>query len=73
VAEMARTRAEIEKMGRRCLAYEADVALYGRAREVVDDGIRGCGRIDVLIRARRNPRASPSSARPSGTRPSISI
>jgi 3-oxoacyl-[acyl-carrier protein] reductase len=49
VAEMARTRAEIEKMGRRCLAYEADVALHSRAREVVDDVIRGWGRIDVLI------------------------
>lgn len=36
-AEMARTRSEIEKMGRPCLAYEADVALHGRAREVVED------------------------------------
>ena len=47
--EMARTRAEIEAMGRSCLTYEADVALYGRARDVVDDVIRRWGRVDVLI------------------------
>jgi 3-oxoacyl-[acyl-carrier protein] reductase len=47
--EMARTREEIEEPGRLCLAYEADVVLHGRAREVVDDVIRKWGRIDVLI------------------------
>jgi len=47
--EMARTRAEIERMGRSCLSYEADVALHGRAREVVDDVIGRWGRVDALI------------------------
>jgi 3-oxoacyl-[acyl-carrier protein] reductase len=47
--EMARTRAEIAAMGRSCLAYEADVAVYARAREVVGDVMRQWGRIDVLI------------------------
>src|SRR5215471_18484280 len=47
--EMARTRAEIEQMGSPCLAYEADVALHTRAREVVNDVIRHWGRIDALI------------------------
>ena len=39
-SEMARTRSEIEQLRSPCLAYEADVALYGRAREVVDDVVR---------------------------------
>src|SRR5262249_25454086 len=47
--EMARTRAEIENLGRPCLAYEADVALHARAREVVKDVIRQWGRVDVLV------------------------
>jgi NAD(P)-dependent dehydrogenase (short-subunit alcohol dehydrogenase family) len=47
--EMARTRAEIEQMGSPCLAYEADVALHTRAREVVNDVIRHWGRVDALI------------------------
>jgi 3-oxoacyl-[acyl-carrier protein] reductase len=48
-AEMARTRSEIEQLGCPCLAYEADVAVHGRAREVVDDVIKQWRRIDVLI------------------------
>jgi 3-oxoacyl-[acyl-carrier protein] reductase len=47
--EMTRTRAEIEKMNRPCLSYQADVALHGRAREVVDDVIQRWGRVDVLV------------------------
>ena len=48
-AELARTRAEIEAIGRPCLVYEADVAMHARARAVVDDIIRQWGRIDVLV------------------------
>jgi len=47
--EMAHTRSEIEQLGCPCLTYEADVALYGRARDVVNDVIRQWQRIDVLI------------------------
>jgi NAD(P)-dependent dehydrogenase (short-subunit alcohol dehydrogenase family) len=47
--EMMRTRAEIEKMNRPCLSYQADVALHDRVREVVDYVIRRWGRVDVLV------------------------
>ena len=36
-------------MGRPCLAYEADVTLHDRAREVVNDVIQHWRRVDVLI------------------------
>jgi NAD(P)-dependent dehydrogenase (short-subunit alcohol dehydrogenase family) len=47
--ELARTKTEIEQMGRPCLAYEADVTLHDRAREVVNDVIQHWRRVDVLI------------------------
>src|SRR5262245_50758875 len=48
--EMARTSSQIEQLGCPCFAYEADVALYGRARKVVNDVIRQWQHIDVLIK-----------------------
>lgn len=48
-AEMARTRSEIETIGRPCLPFEADVALHRRVREVGEDVMQNWGRIDVLI------------------------
>lgn len=49
VDEIARTRGEIEALGRRCLTYNADVADFARAQEVVDDAIAQFGRIDFLL------------------------
>jgi hypothetical protein len=37
---LARTREEIEAIGRPCRGYAADVAVHERAREVGDDVIR---------------------------------
>jgi 3-oxoacyl-[acyl-carrier protein] reductase len=47
--EMARTRGEIEGMGRRCATYHADVAEFARAQEVVDDIRATFGRLDFLL------------------------
>ena len=35
--EMKRTAGEIEALGRKALTYQADVASFARAHEVVDD------------------------------------
>ncbi|HIF21650.1 MAG TPA: SDR family oxidoreductase [Gemmatimonadetes bacterium] len=47
--EMQRTRGEIEAMGRTALVYEADVASYSRAQEVVDEVVAQWGRVDFLL------------------------
>jgi len=47
--EMARTEAEIQGLGRRCLTYRADVASFGRAQEVAGDVLARWGRIDFLL------------------------
>lgn len=47
--EMARTKAEIDAKGRRCLTYHADVADFARAQEVADDVLTQFGRIDFLL------------------------
>lgn len=49
VDELARTKAEIEAMGVPCLTFEADVADYGRAKEVAAEVVGAWGRIDVLV------------------------
>ena len=49
VPEMANTKAEIEAMGVPCLSFEADVADYGRAKEVARGVLAEWGRIDILI------------------------
>jgi 3-oxoacyl-[acyl-carrier protein] reductase len=46
---MQRTRGEIEAMGRTALVYEADVASYSRAQEVVDEVVGQWGRVDFLL------------------------
>jgi 3-oxoacyl-[acyl-carrier protein] reductase len=46
---MQRTRGEIEAMGRTALVYEADVASYSRAQEVVDEVAAQWGRVDFLL------------------------
>lgn len=48
-AEMARTRGEIEALGRSCLSYQADVADFARAQEVAADVLARTGRIDFLL------------------------
>ncbi|MCC7047815.1 MAG: SDR family oxidoreductase [Alphaproteobacteria bacterium] len=47
--EMERTAGEIRALGRRVLAYEADVASHARAGEVVGAVAREWGRIDFLL------------------------
>jgi 3-oxoacyl-[acyl-carrier protein] reductase len=47
--EMERTSGEIRALGRRTLAFEADVASHGRAREVVHAVHKEWGRIDFLL------------------------
>lgn len=47
--EMKRTAGEIEALGRRALGYQADVASFARAHEVVADIARQWSRIDFLL------------------------
>src|SRR5471032_1312596 len=47
--EMKRTAGEITALGRKTLIYQADVALFGRASEVVADVHMQWGRIDFLL------------------------
>jgi 3-oxoacyl-[acyl-carrier protein] reductase len=47
--EMTRTAGEIAALGRRALTYQADVALFARAREIVTDVHKQWGRIDFLL------------------------
>jgi 3-oxoacyl-[acyl-carrier protein] reductase len=47
--EMVRTAGEVRDRGRECLTYEADVALFARAQEVVDDAVARWGRVDFLL------------------------
>lgn len=46
---MERTAGEIREIGRDVILFEADVALFGRAREVVAAAKRHFGRIDFLL------------------------
>lgn len=47
--EMARTRGEIEAIGRRCLTFTADVADFALAEEIAGRIIGEWGRIDFLL------------------------
>lgn len=47
--DLARTRAEIEGMGRRAWTFEADVADHARAHEVVAAVLAETGRLDILV------------------------
>lgn len=48
-ADLARTAAEIEALGRRALTFEADVADHTRAAAVVAAVLAAWGRIDILF------------------------
>ncbi|NKE45381.1 SDR family oxidoreductase [Roseomonas frigidaquae] len=56
-AEMERTQAEVEAMGRQVMIAEADVADHARAREIAAEVRSRFGRIDVLVNnaGRGNP------------------
>ncbi len=58
VPEMERTAAEIRALGRDVRTYEADVADFRRAQEVVDDVVAAWGRVDFLLNnaGRSNPK-----------------
>ena len=49
VPEMERTAGEIRELGRQALVYEADVASFPRAQEVVDDVVGQWDRVDFLL------------------------
>jgi 3-oxoacyl-[acyl-carrier protein] reductase len=49
VPEMERTAAEMREIGRDAIIFEADVASFGRAREVVAEARAHFGRIDFLL------------------------
>ena len=57
-ADLARTAAEIEALGRRALCFEADVAGHARAAEVAEAVAQAWGRIDILFNnaGRSNPK-----------------
>lgn len=58
VPEMERTASEIRALGREVRTYEADVADFRRAQEVVDDLVGAWGRVDFLLNnaGRSNPK-----------------
>lgn len=47
--DLARTKAEIEALGRRALTFAADVADHARAQEIVAEIMGQWGRIDILF------------------------
>ncbi len=47
--KLERTRAQVEELGRRCLAVPADVANPEDCNEVVQETVKQLGRVDVLI------------------------
>lgn len=47
--EMERTAEEVRELGRQARTYEADVASFGRAGEIVADAHAAFGRIDFLL------------------------
>ena len=49
VPEMERTAGEIREIGRDVILFEADVAVFGRAQEVVAAAKQHFGRIDFLL------------------------
>ncbi|MBZ5497390.1 MAG: 2-dehydro-3-deoxy-D-gluconate 5-dehydrogenase KduD [Acidobacteriia bacterium] len=49
VADGAETRAGIQKLGRKCLALEADLAAPGAAPMLVEKALSAFGRLDILV------------------------
>jgi 3-oxoacyl-[acyl-carrier protein] reductase len=47
--EALEVKAEVEKRGRRCLAFKAQLAREAEVRGMVDEIVRAWGRIDVLV------------------------
>ena len=47
--EAEATAAEVEKLGVRAIAYQADVASDAACRAMVDEAVRAFGRVDVLV------------------------
>ncbi|MDB4893841.1 MAG: 3-oxoacyl-[acyl-carrier protein] reductase [Firmicutes bacterium] len=47
--EAAKLVAEVERLGRRCVAVQADVSDEGQASRLVESAIAAFGRIDVLV------------------------
>ena len=47
--EALEVKAEVEKRGRRCLAFKAQLARESEVRGMVDEIVRSWGRIDVLV------------------------
>ncbi len=43
------TKAELEALGGKVLAFQADATQYEQAKEVIDEVMKQCGRIDVLV------------------------
>jgi NAD(P)-dependent dehydrogenase (short-subunit alcohol dehydrogenase family) len=49
IERLEQTRAQVEKLGRRCLAVPADVAKVEDCRRVVEEAKRELGGVDVLV------------------------
>lgn len=47
--DLEETKRLVEKVGRRALAYQADVREPSQLREAIDDGVRELGRLDVVV------------------------
>lgn len=47
--EAFEVRAEVEKRGRRCLAFKADLSEPAEVRKMADEIVRSWGKIDVLV------------------------
>ncbi|MEW6636942.1 MAG: mycofactocin-coupled SDR family oxidoreductase [Actinomycetota bacterium] len=47
--DLAQTKRLVEELGRRCLAFRADVRDGARIKEVVEESISAFGRVDVLV------------------------
>ena len=48
-ADLAETRALVEKEGRRCVTYQADVREPAQVRAAVDGGVAELGRLDIVV------------------------
>lgn len=49
IDRLAKTAAQVEELGRRCLVVRADVSVVEDCQRVVDDTMREFGKVDVLI------------------------
>ncbi|MDV7237591.1 mycofactocin-coupled SDR family oxidoreductase [Listeria monocytogenes] len=47
--ELAETAREVEKLGRRCVSFEADARDAAKLREVVAQGVQELGRLDTVV------------------------